>query len=166
MGGVNDSASPCRPEVRDLFRSVAVRLTLHWMVAAAVATGIAVAVGEDQIAGMAIWQASLVVAMATLLIAWSSLLPGMTMPVVGNGDARTRVGVFVVACVSAMAIRGGATVALVVVCRYKIAAGNPIGGEVPLASLAIGLWYVASTVDTVRMLAVGGRALDAPIAHD
>lgn len=146
---------------RDIFRSATFQLSRHWIVAAIVSTAVVAAATNSTIDGRPAWQWWAGISAATLVVAWLSMLPGMMLPAVGpTRDAATVAGLFAIGGVAAMAIRVGATVALVVACRYKFGPGNEEVGELPLASLMIGLWYVAATFDEVRMLAIGGRAID------
>lgn len=98
-----------------------------------------------------------------------ALLPGMMLPAVRPSAATgTAAGLFMVGCTAAMAIRAVGTVALVVVCRYKLAADSTLGFSggmeggtlLQTASLVIGLLYVATTIVEVQRLAKGGRLLD------
>lgn len=145
-----------------IFRHSAVALFCHWCVVAPVTVYAVSLVGELSIDGRPGWHWAAIIAAMTMIVALLSMLPGAMLPEVrSGGDRATSAWLFLVGCSAAMAIRAGATVAMVVVCRYKIGPGNEELGDLPLATLMIGLWYVAAAIDEVRLLSAGGRSLDA-----
>ena len=150
-----------RIEVRDIFRRAAVGVVRDALMVGGVVAGAAALAGRT-VAGMPLgcWAIGVTIALITITVA--AMMPGMMLP--SGGVSSTRASLLMVGGTAAMAVRSVGAVALVVGCRYKIAAAAPQGlsenDSGGLVYLMIGLGYAATTFDEVWRLAAAGRKLD------
>ena len=148
-----------RPKVASLFRDVMRRVVTHVLIVGFVTTAVSAIASDIVVSTTPLWVYAGGLTLAFAGLSAASLLPGAVLP--ATRDAGARAGMLMLGGTAAMAIRSVGTVALVVGCRYKIAAAGNEVDQGGLVYLMIGLGYAATTFDEVRLLAVGTRRLDA-----